>query len=146
MEIHGDDAPNPTIGRRRWSRQPAVEMDAYLCWDDGRRIALGSARLVNISRGGALLIAPRSFPEGGTVRFGLNRAVGGLDATVVQATRTGPEGYAVRLEFRDTCPESFFQAAVRSIGAGDPDDPADGTGWEPRLEAAPRPTAVQGVG
>jgi hypothetical protein len=103
--------------RRRDPRFPAVEKDAYLSWYEGKKVMLCSARLADISRGGALVVAPSPLAAGKMARLGLNRATGGVDAVVVAATPKDPGEFEVRLQFADLCPDPFFHAAVRGIDA-----------------------------
>jgi hypothetical protein len=117
MEKREDEVSHSTTERRRWPRQPAVEEDAYMFWFDGEKIWQGAARLVNISRGGALLIAALAPPGNVVVRVRLDRTIEGVDAAVLLATPLESGHYELRLEFRETCPETFFQAAVKGINA-----------------------------
>jgi hypothetical protein len=105
---------------RRCPRFAVWGRDAWIEWRD-RGFAVGAAaELIDISMGGALVLAPIAPPAGRAVTFrvtGLDNR-GPIEATVADAGG-GPEGYRVNLEFVRPCPVAMLVALI--------DDP----GWLP---------------
>ena len=85
------------------------------------RIQTVEARLLDIGRDGAGLLAEQTPPWGARVRLHL---VGGEESTWVDGEVLGVEpratgGRRVRIRFTDACPTVFLRAAVRSLPAPD---------------------------
>jgi hypothetical protein len=103
----------PPTCRRRSAREPAVDGRARLEWDGtaGRGC---DARIVDISRSGALLHCEGGAPSRGPVRLrpGWPASPGWLRATVV---RTGGP-HRLGLEFADPCPDDVLLAVTLGIG------------------------------
>ncbi len=119
MDDHDEEAVVSTDERRKWPRHSAVEKDVRLFWEEEGKIRICSAQLSDISRGGALVIAPRPLPEGTLTRIGLTRAVGGIDGVVILSSPLAAREFEVRLEFSERCPDAFFRPAVRGIPGTD---------------------------
>lgn len=108
---------------------------AWIEWCDADGGGGADAELVNISTGGALLLAPTSPGAGQVVTLD----IAGLESpapfpAVVVATRQGTAGYQVHLEFLERCPLAVLEEVLvdrRPAGPwGRPDPPpAPGLAW-----------------
>jgi hypothetical protein len=121
----------PTRDRRFMPRHNAAEFALWLGWRRGAGegdFFATSARLINISRGGALITAIDPPPQGHTVWICLGSPdpTDCVEATVRQVTTVRRRQCAVRLAFARPCPQDFFEAAVCGIAPG------------PRASAPPR--------
>jgi c-di-GMP-binding flagellar brake protein YcgR len=102
--------------RRTWQRYPARETRATLFWDepDVRRAIQGE--LLNISGGGAAIIAEAAPPDDRPVWLGLGKdplPINGIEARLVIFS-LDPSGLTVvRLRFIDPCPMELFELAIQ---------------------------------
>lgn len=102
------------IDRRDSPRfDPLTDLLWVQWWRDGE--CLGRpARLVNVSRGGALVVAAFLLYPGETLRLFLEQQEPplGIDAVVIEAVE-GAQGMSrVRLRFPRPCPDRFMEAAA----------------------------------
>lgn len=119
-----------TEERRVMPRHKALKYRVWLGWTRGNEAYFTNpARLVNISRGGALVSVSDPPPEGYPVWIciGEPEPSSCLEAVVLEVRSAGKE-CSVRLEFREPCPHEFFESAVCMVA---PSQPRTGT----RLEA-----------
>jgi hypothetical protein len=105
--------------RRTMPRHEAAQSQVWLgWWQAPQEFAAQQARLVNISRGGALVVSADPPPRRQAVWVGVgeyepNDCVGALVLDVRPARR---RECAVRLAFHAPCPHRFFEAAVCMLG------------------------------
>ncbi len=105
--------------RRAMPRHEAVQYQVWLGWWKAPQEFLApKARLINISRGGALVFSDDPPPRRQAVWVGLGEfepsdCVGALVLDVRTARR---RECAVRLAFHAPCPHRFFEAAVCMLG------------------------------
>lgn len=100
--------------RRAMPRHQASRYQVWLGWNRGNQAHFTHpARLVNLSRGGALIFMTDPPPEGHTVWVCLGDAEPDLclEATVLEV-RSARKECSVRVEFREPCPHAFFESAV----------------------------------
>jgi len=100
---------------RSAARHAARTYLVWLGWWHGENefFAL-TARLSNISRGGALILVEQPPPENHPVWICLGTPEPDecLAATVLEVRRARRREYAIRLAFRAPCPSRFLEAAV----------------------------------
>jgi hypothetical protein len=110
----GDGEPRVRPGRRRDPRYETSANLLWIQWWEGEDYLGRSARLVNVSRGGAMIIASALIREGRSVRIFLEEQDDpvGVAATVLGVVE-GPEGmHLLRLVFHSPCPDGFMEAAA----------------------------------
>lgn len=103
--------------RRVMPRHKATAYQICLGWRRGNEAHFSSpARLVNISRGGALILVADPPPEGHAawICLGEPEPSACLEAVVLEV-RSAKRTCTVRLEFREPCPHDFFESAVCMI-------------------------------
>jgi hypothetical protein len=113
----------PAAERRRAPRYEAVESQVWLGWWRGEAGFLASsAVIINLSRGGAFIFLDDEPPADQPVWIclGMPDPVGFVEARVVAVKKSRQGQCAARLEFREPCPYSFFEAAVCGLSASDP--------------------------
>jgi hypothetical protein len=126
--------------RRSAPRHHHVECSASLGWKTWRGSRTSNAVLINISRGGARIFVdgppPSDRPVWVSLETPAQRTI--VKARVLQLRATSQGQCEVRVEFCDSCPYAFFEAAVCGLAAANPKRRlASG----PRVPAATRPTA-----
>ncbi len=104
---------------RRTTVRHRSSVDARLSWVARGQVHTIEARILDIGRDGAGLLAEQAPPWGARVRLHL---VGGEASTWVDGEVLGVEpkkrgGRRVRLLFSDACPTVFLRAAVLSLPA-----------------------------
>jgi hypothetical protein len=112
-----------TPERRRLPRHEVVESQVWLGWVRGSEgFRATSALIVNLSRGGAFIFLDEKPPKDQPVWLsqGIRDPAGSVEARVVAAKVSRQGQCAVRLEFREPCPYSFFGAAVCGMAPSDP--------------------------
>ena len=105
----------PNHDRRIMPRHPATEYAIWLGWWRGEQEFFTTpARLVNISRGGALITTIDPPPERHTVWIchGSPEPTECIKAKVLRVSRVLRRECALRLAFPEPCPHGFFEAAV----------------------------------
>ncbi len=103
--------------RRVMPRHAAVRNQVCLGWSRGHEAYFTNpARLINISRGGALVVTTDPPPEGHPVWvcLGVAEPDSCLEARVLEV-RSARKECSVRLVFREPCPHAFFESAVCMI-------------------------------
>jgi hypothetical protein len=115
----------PVRDRRFMPRHEATEFAIWLGWWRGEAKHQGdffttNARLINISRGGALITAIDPPPQAHKVWIclGSPEPADCVEATVRQVTTVRRRQCAVRLSFSRSCPQGFFEAAVCGLAPG----------------------------
>jgi hypothetical protein len=105
------------VDRRATPRFPAFGSAVSIGWWEETRFRTVAGLLKDISRGGAAAYAEASPPPGTRVFIRLNgaRLTEWLEASVIEVSknrwfRRVPR--LVRMEFTETCPYHFFQAAI----------------------------------
>ncbi|MHC5536980.1 PilZ domain-containing protein [Singulisphaera rosea] len=101
--------------RRSMPRHPAHDMEIWVGWKRKEEAFFASpARLVNISRGGALVSVTEPPPQGemAWLYLGESDPTDCLQANVLEIKRTREGGSFARLAFGEPCPHKFFEAAV----------------------------------
>jgi hypothetical protein len=103
--------------RRREQRFEAVEDKIWIQWWQGEEYLGRAARLVNVSRHGAMIVSTFLFQERQSLRMFLEEpapqiGVGGIVLGVVE----GWQGvHQVRLGFDIPCPDAFVKAAANGF-------------------------------
>jgi hypothetical protein len=115
----------PVRDRRFMPRHEAAEFAIWLGWWRGeakshKDFVTTNARLINISRGGALITAIDPPPHAHKVWIclGAPEPSDCVEAIVRQVTTVRRRQCAVRLSFTGSCPQAFFEVAVCGIAAG----------------------------
>jgi len=108
--------------RRVMYRHEALATGVWLGWENRDRTFFAtSARLIDISRGGAQLRS--TVPPSDTPRVWIwidaSNASESLEATVISVMPEDQSESSVRLAFREPCPHAFLEAAVRLSREGD---------------------------
>jgi hypothetical protein len=102
------------VYRRKEPRYEAAKNLLWMQWWEGGEYLGRSARLVNVSRTGAMIVAAALFREDQQVRIYLEEP--DLRIRVEATVRGVVEGRAgmhqVRLEFLEPCPDEFLEAAA----------------------------------
>ena len=99
--------------RRASAREPAVANQVRVEWFEGGQTRGTAGRVVNISRGGAFLVADRPPPRGKTLRLRMVEPTG-TDEVGANVVRHG-ESDRVGLSFTDPCPYDLHLAATLGI-------------------------------
>jgi hypothetical protein len=122
--------------RRRGARFRAVATEALLGWWEKNESCLRSARLVNISRGGALVIVAQSPRELEPVSFSLlaDRTGRWLESRVVGVAAEPPGQFFVHLTFEEPCPDDIF---VLALGLAKESNKRDENVVDKRLQVPP---------
>ncbi len=104
----------PDVNRRQHERYAAAEDQAWLGWWEGRIYRRSPSTLINISHGGAKLIAELPPPRRSSVWVCLDgpRRTEWIEAEVIQVIRRPDQSAEVRIAFRELCPYTFFEVAV----------------------------------
>jgi hypothetical protein len=122
--------------RRRMPRHRAFEYQVWLGWErDKEAFFATSARLVDVSRGGALIIVADPPPEGHTawMCLGTLEPRDCVRATLLEVRTARRSECFVRLRFGEPCPHAFFDEAVCMLARP---KSTRGTGSAPRGERA----------
>lgn len=100
--------------RRLHERHTTAEDQAWLGWWEGRVYRKSPSTLLDISHGGAKLIAEFAPPRRSTVWICLDgpRRTEWVEAEALQVNRLQDQTAEVRVSFREVCPYSFFEVAV----------------------------------
>ncbi len=106
-------APHPE-NLRRHKRYTPSETEAWLGWWEGAIYRKSHAALVDISNGGAKVIAEIPPPRRSTIWICLDglRRTEWVESQVIQVRLLLDNTAEVRMSFREICPYSFFEAAV----------------------------------
>jgi hypothetical protein len=99
---------------RKHKRYAPVENEAWLGWWEGPAYRKSAATLVDISNGGAKVIAEIPPPRRSTIWICLDgqRRTEWVETQVVEVRLLPDNTAQVRMAFRELCPYSFFEAAV----------------------------------
>lgn len=105
------------VRRRKETRYEATANLLWIQWCEGEGYLGRSARLVNVSRNGAMIVAGVLLAEGQPVRIFLEQAEVpiGIDATVLGVVQGLHETHQIRLAFPKPCPDDFIRAAARGF-------------------------------
>jgi hypothetical protein len=109
--------PGGRSGRRREERFDAVSTLLWMqWWRDGECLGR-SARLVNVSRQGAMIVAPVLLREEQALRLFLEEVDDpvGVGAVVLGAIEGRTGRHVLRLAFPSGCPETFMTAAINGF-------------------------------
>jgi hypothetical protein len=104
--------------RRLMPRHEAAGHPVWLGWWRGKEAYFSNpARLLNLSRGGALLLVKDPPPEGQAVWLcvGEPEPTDCVEARVLEVRSARRRECQVRLEFREPCPHAFFESAICMI-------------------------------
>jgi hypothetical protein len=103
------------VERRRFPRYPAVIDQAKILWEKDADVVSHPVCLVDISRGGARLIADIVPPLPARFQLQLegDHDIPPVDGRIVEAAECGSIGYLVLMEFHEPCSESLL---VRAAG------------------------------
>ena len=115
--------PHISLERRLHPRLPAVDFRIWVGgWASDRDFVTIAARVVNLSRGGALVLASVPFAECDDVwlRLGSPAFDGCVRAEVLEAKAAGDGDYFLRLRFHERCPDVFYDAVTLGLALGDP--------------------------
>jgi hypothetical protein len=105
--------------RRRAPRETAAERRLWLGWRTDEDFVVVGAELMNISHGGALVVAEAHPPRGETIWLRLEgpAPIDDVCALVLETTRIGRGQHGMRIAFREPFPNAFYQAAVAGLEA-----------------------------
>lgn len=110
----------PADERRKSPRYAAGMNQVWVgWWTDEETFATTSARIVNISLGGAF-VSPESPPPQDRPCWlcqGVPEPVDSVEVEVVEVVSTRQGQFGVRVKFREPCPYSFFKAVIDGTGA-----------------------------
>jgi hypothetical protein len=108
----------PRTGRREPRYLAAWDRLWMQWWCDGEFNGL-SARLVNVSRHGALIVSAARLRQGQPVRLFLEEGPPEVrvDANVLGVVEGGAGLHQVRLGFQSPCPDAFLEAAALGFEA-----------------------------
>lgn len=102
------------IERRIAPRSVALEYRSWLGWRDGDRFVAVAARLVDISRAGAAVVAEDAPPPDREIWFCLHSddPATAVEGEVV-GVGTGVRGrYLIRISFWEPCPDRLYKMAI----------------------------------
>ncbi len=124
----GSTGQAPATERRKSPRSSAVANRAVLEWTEGSESRESPARLVDISGGGARLVAEGLPPLGQSVWFRLEQpaASGWVGARVVRHD----DSHGAGLEFANTCPFDVYHAATLGISLDGVFERPDASGFQ----------------
>jgi hypothetical protein len=99
---------------RRHPRYAPAEDEAWLGWWEGRLYRKSPASLVDISVGGAKVVAELAPPRRSTAWICLDgpRRTDWVEAEILEIIRLADGTAEVRMAFREVCPYTFFEVAV----------------------------------
>ena len=122
---HHDPAPKPEESpphpgvrqRRREPRYLAIENRLWLQWWEDEDYLGRSARLVNVSRNGAMIVSWFLLRKDQRLRVYLEDPAPqiGVDASVLGVVEGITGMHQIRLEFISGCPEEFIEAAANGF-------------------------------
>jgi hypothetical protein len=121
LRLFAQQADLPVIDRRQSPRMPAIEQRAWLgWWATPRQFTTVSARLENISQGGAKLVLADSPPAQQIVWLclGTPGPTECVQAKVLAVIPTSRRSSIIRLAFGTPCPQNLYQVAVCGLSAG----------------------------
>jgi hypothetical protein len=104
--------------RRLWQRYPVKATRVSLLWDIGSARGAIDGELLNISGGGAAVIAEIEPPSNTPLWFKLETELIPIDpveASLVVISRDPSEAKVIRLSFVDACPMELFEAALNGV-------------------------------
>lgn len=107
--------------RRHMPRHAPREFGIWLGWWRGdREFFAVTAKLINISRGGALLsvVGPPPENHGVWVCLGASEPTECVAGRVLEVTTLSRRECALRVVFDEPCPPGFFQSAVCGLANG----------------------------
>lgn len=110
--------PLPDEGnRRQFERYASAEDQAWIGWWEGRIYRKSPATLLDISQGGAKLVAESSPPRRATIWICLDGPMRTewVEAEALEVTRLRDGSARVRVAFREICPYTFFEVAVHGF-------------------------------
>ena len=101
--------------RRKDERYSAADDRAWVGWWEGRIYRKSPAALVDISEGGARLVAEFGPPSRATAWVCVDgpHRTEWVEGVAVEVARLVDGTAAVHLAFRDACPAAFFMIALR---------------------------------
>jgi hypothetical protein len=105
--------------RRREPRYRAIENRVWVeWWNEGEFTGL-SGRMLNVSRGGAMIALGARLRDGQTLQMVLEDSATGVsvEAEVLGSTPVRGGVFQTRLEFISLCPVAFFEAAATGFEA-----------------------------
>ncbi|WP_165072180.1 PilZ domain-containing protein [Paludisphaera rhizosphaerae] len=114
--------PHISLERRLHPRLPAVDYRIWVGgWASARDFVTIAARVVNLSRGGSLILTNVPFAVGDDVwlRLGSPAYDGCVRAEVLDATPTSEGDHLVRLCFHEQCPDVFYEVVTIGLAFGD---------------------------
>jgi hypothetical protein len=105
--------------RRREPRLQPIEDRIWMQWWQDGELLGRSARLINISRHGAMIISSALTPSGQMIRIYLEEPAPqiGVAATVLQVVEGLHGVHQLRLGLSEPCPDAFLEAAAGGFEA-----------------------------
>ena len=102
------------VSRRKEERILSIEDHVWIQWSENGECLGTSARLVNVSRGGAMIVAARLFQIDQVVHLFLEHAEPEIHgkATVLGVLEGNHGFHQIRVVFDEGCPDTFYQAAA----------------------------------
>jgi hypothetical protein len=100
-----------------------------LSWSDGKNWRTIPARLRDISRGGACLIARSEPPRTQVARVRISEGDGSpwIEAAILEVDQDTPTRHRIRIQFAEPCPSFLLRLAV--LGIVEPEEPTAPQGW-----------------
>lgn len=114
--------PHISLERRLHPRLPAVDYRIWVGgWASARDFVTIAARVVNLSRGGTLVLTNVPFFVGDDVwlRLGSPTFDGCIRAEVLDTTETSEGEHLLRLRFHEQCPDAFYEVVTLGLAFGD---------------------------
>ncbi len=110
----GAAACDTMANRRKWERYAVAEDQAWLGWWEGRVYRKSPAVMLDISEGGARVVAQTAPPRRATVWVCIAGAhkTEWIEASVLGVTKGSDGSSELRMAFREVCPYAFFEVAV----------------------------------
>ncbi len=104
-------------GRRKEPRYEGASSLLWMQWWEGDEYLGRAARLINVSRGGAMIVAAVLLQPRQEVRVFLEEVEDSVGVNgIVLGSVEGKQGlHQMRLMFKSPCPESFIEAAAHSF-------------------------------
>ena len=105
---------NLVDNRRQSERFPVAQDQAWIGWWEGQLYRKSPAVLVDISSGGAKLIASYPPPLRSTIWICVvgRHETEWVEATSIAVVRSNDGSAEVRVSFQGACPHAFFEVAV----------------------------------
>ena len=112
-------SPLGVVQRRREPRYRAIEDQVWVQWWHEGEFSGLSGRMINVSRGGAMIVIGVRLRDGQVLSMMLENSASEVSVeSAVRGTTPSRGGvFQTRLEFLTECPDAFFDAAASGFEA-----------------------------